>query len=110
MSSTDVVRAILNGEADDALDRVFEAYKTRHRQLREIRSVVMSASLRQGDTVRIGDTLRPQYLRGIVGEVVEVRDNRATIQLDEYNAAKAGRYSGRDRRLRGVPLSALQTL
>ena len=73
--------AIANGELDEHLTALADAVHARHHLIDTVRSATVLAQLRIGDDVRINHTIRPQYLRGLHGTIVELDDERATVCL-----------------------------
>jgi hypothetical protein len=73
--------AIANGELDDHLTALADAVHARHHLLDTVRSATVLAQLRIGDDVRINHTIRPQYLRGLHGTIVDLDDERVTVCL-----------------------------
>lgn len=73
--------AIANGELDDHLTALADAVHARHHLIDTVRSATLLAQLRIGDDIRINHTIRPQYLRGLHGTIVELDDERATVCL-----------------------------
>jgi hypothetical protein len=73
--------AIANGELDDHLTALANAVGARHHLIDTVRSATVLAQLHVGDDVRINHTIRPQYLRGLHGTIVDLDDERATVCL-----------------------------
>ena len=81
--------AIADGELDDHLTAVAEAVDARRRLLHTVRSATALATLCVGDRVRINDAVRPRYLAGMQGTVVDIDDHTATVRLSR----PVGRFS-----------------
>lgn len=96
---TGIVTAILNGAADDNLDAIVDAVRTR----RTVVSQITAATLKPGDKVRIVGNISPKYLLGLVGEVSgPAQGERVPVQL----GPEAGRYAG----IAKTPASCLEKL
>lgn len=76
-----LLHAITNGELDDHLTAIADAVGARHHLIQTVRSATALAGLCVGDSVRINHTIRPQYLRGLHGTIVDLDDDRATVCL-----------------------------
>lgn len=100
-----IVGMILVGEADDELDRIGEAVRTRRKQL----ELVRAASLRVGDRVKIGGHIRPQYLRGVTGEVVSFGGDKISVRVDEAYRYNLGRFMRPDATIR-FPAATVEPL
>ncbi|GGX46372.1 hypothetical protein [Streptomyces noursei] len=59
------------------LDRIYATAKQRSKALREARA----ASVAKGTLVRLGN-IKPKYMDGLTGKVVEVRQGRSTTKVD----------------------------
>ncbi len=81
--------AVVAGVLDEHLATVSVAIAQRHQQLVRIESNRAAARIRLGDRVRINHAIRPLYLRGATGTVVDWVGQRAVVQLD----CPAGRFS-----------------
>lgn len=87
MNSTEIIQAVLRGDADDNLDGIADA-------TRERRKTVAHASFftyKPGDRVRLVN-LRPKYLVGLEATVVRRNKSRIVVTLD--NPPPGGRFSG----------------
>lgn len=95
MNSTDIISAIVSGDADDNLDGIAGAL--RDRQAAKARAVFHT--VKAGDKVRLHN-LRPKYMEGCTAIVVEHNRTRVVVTLDEETLARnfqaAARY-GRQR-------------
>ncbi|MCY0906321.1 hypothetical protein [Arthrobacter sp. H14-L1] len=81
--------AVVAGVLDEHLATVSVAIAHRHQQLVRIEANRAAARIRLGDRVRINHAIRPLYLRGATGTVVDWIGQRAVVQLDR----PAGRFS-----------------
>jgi hypothetical protein len=86
MTITEVARAILSGEVDSHLDVIMQAIKER----RDAQARLTFLTLKPGDRVRFKSAARPKYLAGKMGTLVDLRDNRVTVDLDNQ---QTGRFS-----------------
>jgi len=81
-----LLESISSGKYDRSLDRIITACQER----KENRIY----SLKVGDRVKFGPTVRPEYLRGQKATILSWRRTRVLIQLDD--SAYTGRFrSGR---------------
>jgi hypothetical protein len=95
MPAIDIIKAIASGEADDNLDGVRSALEARHKW----ESGVQFHALKVGDAIRLNNTVRPRYLVGAPGEIVDKNLTRVVVRIDQgwldaHPQAKA-RWSGR---------------
>jgi len=91
--------AIAAGDLDDHLDALAAAVNARRELLHTVRSATKLMSLCEGDLVVINGRISPRYLAGLWGEVVDVDDGAATVQL----VRPVGRF--RTGRVRVPPLA-----
>ncbi|MGH3423016.1 MAG: hypothetical protein ACRDOD_25860 [Streptosporangiaceae bacterium] len=77
-----LVGAIATGILDEHLATVSAAISRRHRQLVRIESNQAGARIKLGDRVRINHTIRPLYLNGATGTLIDWTGQRAVVQLD----------------------------
>ncbi len=91
--------AIAAGDLDDHLDAVAAAVSARRELLHTVRSATKLMSLCEGDLVVINERISPRYLAGLWGEVVDVEEGAATVQL----VRPVGRF--RTGRVRVPPLA-----
>jgi hypothetical protein len=90
--------AIANGELDEHLVALADAVHARRELLHTVRSATAIAELCVGDAVRNDHNVRPRYLYGEFGVIVEVDDHRVGVRL----ARPVGRF--RSGQLRCPPL------
>lgn len=109
MNKIEVITAILSGELDADRDAIVDAIKTRDRQLRENKREVLKASLIIGQKVRV-EGIRPKQLEGIEGTVKAIRGLRVDIDVDAFNATKAGPRFAYGNVIRGLPVSSLEVV
>ena len=67
---------------DDHLGAIAAAVEARRRLLHTVDSSHALASLCVGDRVRINGRVRPRYLAGLDGTVIDIDDHAATVRLD----------------------------
>jgi len=91
--------AIAGGELDAQLLALADAVRARRTQLHAVRSANAIAELCLGDTVRINRNVRPRYLAGEFGVIVDIEDGAVTVGL----LRPVGRF--RSGRLRCPPLA-----
>ncbi len=77
-----LVGIIVTGGLDVHLATVSAAIHERHRHLLRAQSHQAAAQIDIGDRVRLNHTLRPLYLHGATGTVVDWAGGRAVVQLD----------------------------
>lgn len=63
--------------SQEDLDRIYAAAKQRAKALRDVRA----ASVTTGALVRLGN-VKPKYMDGLTGKVVDVRQGRSTTKVD----------------------------
>jgi predicted metal-dependent RNase len=97
----DISTLIMNGTYDSDLDTIADAVRHRQSVLRDVRASITKASLNTGDSVRLSG-LRPAYINGKRGIVVEVKRSRVAVRPAEGQAQ--GRFSG----IVTVPLSCVE--
>lgn len=78
---------------------IFEACKAKQKSIARM----MVRTLKPGDRVRIG-SIKPRYMEGVTGQVVECRETKIEIEIDE------GQYTGRFGRKLIVPASSLSII
>lgn len=74
-----LLQAIADGELDPHLEALAQAIHARRHLLHTVATHTALAQLCVGDEVQIDNTVRPQYLRGLRGSVLEIDDERVTI-------------------------------
>lgn len=72
---------IANGELDEHLAALADAIHCRRELLHTIRSATALAELCIGDAVRINRNVRPRYLYGQDGVIVDLDDHSVTVRL-----------------------------
>jgi hypothetical protein len=73
--------AVANGELDEHLAAIADAVHARQELVHTVRSATAIAELCIGDMVRIKRDVRPRYLFGEFGEIVELDDHGVTVRL-----------------------------
>jgi hypothetical protein len=73
--------AIAAGDLDDHLSALADAIHARHHLLHTVRSATALAALRVGDEVRINHTVKPRYLHGLPGRVIDIQGHDVTVCL-----------------------------
>lgn len=91
--------AIAAGELDDHLVALADAVHARRALLHTVRAANAIAELCLGDPVRINRNVRPGYLHGEHGVIIELDDHAVTVRL----ARPVGRF--RSGELRCPPLA-----
>lgn len=76
-----LLEAIAAGELDDHLTALGDAIQARHHLVHTVRAATALAQLCIGDEVRINHTVKPRYLHGVRGRVIDLDDQCATICL-----------------------------
>lgn len=90
---TEVVVNILNGNLDEGRERIYDALKRRGQISRQIEAATAIGTLNTGDKVELHG-LRPQYLNGLTGVVLNKRQTRITVKLDNPELAGKFAYGG----------------
>jgi hypothetical protein len=85
----DLIDSMTDDELNQLIDYIRASIKTRHAQ----RNARAKAALSVGTRVRLAGLRKPQYLQGLTGEVVELRQTRALVKLDCGPVGKF--YNGR---------------
>lgn len=80
--------AITAGVADDNLDALFEAIKTRKKILVSLKAL----EFKKGINVRIIN-IRPKYLEGLEGEIVSQSNTKWIVRLNANDLLEAGSYA-----------------
>jgi hypothetical protein len=73
--------AIADGELDHSLHALADAVNARRHLLHTVQAATALAQLCVGDEVRINHTVKPRYLQGAQGRVIELDDHHATVCL-----------------------------
>jgi len=73
--------AIADGSLDQHLTAIADAIHARRELLHTVRSATALAELCVGDTVRINSRVRPRYLEGEYGLIVELHDHWVDLRL-----------------------------
>lgn len=81
MNHTEITHAILTGEQDEHIERIAFAVSERQKKLRVTHGLEMAGKLGLGDVVVIG-AVRPQYLQGMTGQIVEKQGRKIHVKLD----------------------------
>ena len=89
--STDIIRRIIAGEADDNLSGVFGAVQERQKSVRSGKAAVMRHTVRPKQRVRLTAPLR-KWLVGQIVEIVDVNKSRAVVRF--ARTFDAGKYAG----------------
>lgn len=79
-----LVDELTDDELNQLVDYIRVSYKTRRAQ----RNARAKAQMTVGTRVMLAGVRKPQYLSGLTGEVVEIRNTRVVIQLDRGPVGK----------------------
>ena len=91
MTTLQKVLAFIHSEADaEDLTHIYDAAGKRTSALRSIRS----SGVRVGAKVTLRD-ISPAYLKGLTGEVVQVRGVKADVRLSEVSTTMLRRHGSR---------------
>ncbi len=74
-----LLQAIADGELDDHLGALADAIHARHHLLHTVRTATALSALCVGDQVRINTTIKPRYLHGVHGKIIDIDNESATI-------------------------------
>ncbi len=74
-----LLQAITDGELDNHLTALADAIHARHHLLHTVATATALSSLCVGDQVQINTTIKPRYLHGVRGKVIDIDDEYATI-------------------------------
>lgn len=73
--------AIADGELDHSLSALADAIHARLHLLQTVRAATSLAALCIGDEVRINHTVKPRYLHGVLGRIIDIEDQDVTVCL-----------------------------
>jgi len=74
---------IAQGALDPHLEALAQAIDARAHLIHTVDTQTALAQLCVGDEVKINNTIRPHYLRGLRGRIVEIDNERATVCLHQ---------------------------
>lgn len=110
VSLSTLIDAIENGSFDQGLDRLGNAVYNRRLVLKEKREQEIWDQLEVGTRIRLNNRVRPTYLRGLTGKVVDFRRTRVTLEMDKPLPGKFGLGKGRINRTLICPPNLLEIL
>lgn len=87
----DIVDIIAAGSVDDYLDEIVGVIDERKRRL----ASDLFYELKIKDRVRVKAPLRPRYLEGALGTVVDKRVTKITVQFDDDIHDPYGKWAGK---------------
>jgi len=96
---TDVLQYMKHANTED-ISAIGMAYRSRSTALHAERALEVVQSIDVGDKVRITGGIKPKYLIGLVGNVVDKESKCARVDF--------GRPVGKFRSIIGIPYSALE--
>jgi hypothetical protein len=76
-----LLQAIADGELDDHLTALADAIHARHHLLHTVATATALSALCVGDQVRINNTIKPRYLHGVHGKIIDIDNESATIYV-----------------------------
>jgi hypothetical protein len=110
MNISDVIAAILTGEFDSHLDRIFSATRDRQKSVRDIASTQLKLTLEIGDRIEIFN-ISPKYLSGAKGAITKIERDRGkgyvSIKLD--SPVYKGKMWGKED-ITGIPIVCLRKI
>lgn len=74
-----LLQQIADGALDPHLQALAQAIDARLHLLHTVATQTALAQLCIGDEVQINNTIRPHYLRGLRGKIIEIDSERATV-------------------------------
>ncbi len=74
-----LLQQIADGVLDPHLDALAQAIDARLHLVHTVATQTALAQLCVGDEVQIDNTIRPHYLRGLRGKIIEIDNERATV-------------------------------
>jgi hypothetical protein len=95
--------AIADGELDHSLHALADAIHARLHLLHTVQAANALAQLCVGDEVRINTTLKPRYLHGVCGRVIDIQGHDVTVCLHR----PAGRFTSGHIRCSALALERL---
>ena len=90
MNSSEIIRAIMAGDADDGLNDIIDAAITRRRQAARVAAAKMDV----GTRVRLVN-VKPKYLGGIEGEITRPMNSEGQVMVRLDHAPVSPRSSRR---------------
>lgn len=92
MTEEEVIAAILDGELDDSIKEIIDTCQIRHKAM----GAETFDLIEIGDTVRIkAGMLKPKYLDGALGVVVDKRITKVTVQFNDDIYDPYGKWAGK---------------
>jgi hypothetical protein len=84
--------AILAGDFDNDIDKIYTLLKDRSKLVRAIQSATVKSQLRPGSHCTITN-IRPKSLNGVEVEVINIKDTTATVKLvNQSDGWRNGRF------------------
>ncbi len=74
-----LLQAIADGELDDHLTALADAIHARHHLIHTVATHTALSRLCVGETVQINATIKPRYLHGVRGKIIDIDDEYATV-------------------------------
>jgi len=103
----EITGAILSGDVDADIDKVYQAYRERSKLARAVKSAQNKILLKVGDKVRIGG-IRPKALNGCTGTINGVFTSGSfSVKLDPPLPLISGIYNGV---VNGIPAVCLEKI
>lgn len=80
--------ALVDELNDDEFSRLIDYIRVEVKQRQRKRNAKARAALEVGTKVRFRGPTRPQYLTGLTGEVIELKESRVLVKLDHGPVGK----------------------
>lgn len=100
-----LLEQIADGVLDPHLQALAQAVDARLHLLHTVATQTALAQLCVGDEVQINNTIRPHYLRGLRGKIIEIDSERATVCVHQ----PVGRFHSGEIRCPPLTLQKLST-
>jgi hypothetical protein len=98
-----LLAALLLGVLDDHLERIAAVVKMRIEVINGMRNLIAHGRFCVGDRVRFSEDMRPRYLVGCLGTVIDKDVERLVVKIDE----PTGRYESGEVKTRAIYLESV---
>jgi hypothetical protein len=86
-----IARMILNGDADEDLNLIYNAYRERSKIVSRVKAQTAAVEFAIGDKARMCATTKPAYLRGVEVIITGRTATKATVRpVEEHAGARFG--------------------
>lgn len=90
MSETNIAAAVVEvGEMTDAeLNKFVDFIRGEMKDRANRRNRIAKANINIGDRVKLAGSYKPAYLTGMTGEIIEIKQTRVLVKLDQGPVGK----------------------